>query len=99
MMPIAMLARRPRNLSAVGGPSCAPVETTGDAQVQSRVEWLPRSTHAADTMRTPIKLVGAQLPEPRRAPTVGQQTDEILGGELGYSLERIAELREREIIE
>jgi crotonobetainyl-CoA:carnitine CoA-transferase CaiB-like acyl-CoA transferase len=70
-----------------------------DPQARDRIDWLPSRTHAADLMRTPLKLVGAQLPEPRRAPTVGQQTDEVLREVLGYTPERIADLREHEIVE
>jgi CoA:oxalate CoA-transferase len=44
-----------------------------------------------------VNLSDMPAVEPRPAPTLGQHTDEILG-ELGYSPERIAELRTAEVI-
>jgi crotonobetainyl-CoA:carnitine CoA-transferase CaiB-like acyl-CoA transferase len=69
-----------------------------DPQAKHRIDWLPSATHAADLMRTPLKLVDARLPEPSRAPTVGQQTDEVLREVLGYEPERIEGLRERDVV-
>jgi crotonobetainyl-CoA:carnitine CoA-transferase CaiB-like acyl-CoA transferase len=46
---------------------------------------------------TPVQLSDMPSVPLRAAPTLGQHTDEILG-ELGYSAERIAELRQAEVI-
>jgi crotonobetainyl-CoA:carnitine CoA-transferase CaiB-like acyl-CoA transferase len=46
---------------------------------------------------TPVRLSETPAVPLTPAPTLGQHTDEILG-ELGYSKERIAELREAEVI-
>lgn len=48
-------------------------------------------------MGTPVRLSETPSVPLRAAPTLGQHTDEILG-ELGYSQERIAELRAAEVI-
>ena len=69
-----------------------------DPQAQDRLEWLPSSTHAADLMRTPLKLANARLPAPGRAPTVGQHTDEVLRDVLQYPPARIEALREAEVV-
>jgi crotonobetainyl-CoA:carnitine CoA-transferase CaiB-like acyl-CoA transferase len=69
-----------------------------DPQAADRIDWLPSQSHAADLMRTPLKLLDAELPEPRRAPTLGQHTDEVLREVLGYSPERVQSLRESEAV-
>jgi len=80
----------------------APVHDTrsvrNDPQAKARIDWLPSHSHAADLMRTPIKLVDAQLPEPRRAASVGEHSDEILREVLRYTPEQIQVLRDREIV-
>ncbi len=42
----------------------------------------------------PVKFPGETLPEPSKAPTVGQHTDEVLRSVLGYDAARVAALRE-----
>ncbi len=69
-----------------------------DPQARDRIAWLPGRSHGADLMRSPLKLVDAQLPEPRRAATVGQHSDEVLRDVLGYTPERIQELRENGVV-
>ncbi len=46
----------------------------------------------------PFRFLGWDNPEIGVPPTLGQQTDEILGQRLGYSKERIAQLREANAI-
>ena len=46
----------------------------------------------------PFKFLGWDNPEIGTPPTLGQQTDEILGQRLGYTKERIAQLREAKAI-
>jgi crotonobetainyl-CoA:carnitine CoA-transferase CaiB-like acyl-CoA transferase len=48
----------------------------------------------AEQLPSPIKLIDEELPVPTKAPTVGQHTDEVLTGVLGYDEARIAALRE-----
>jgi len=69
-----------------------------DPQAIDRIEWLPSESHAADLLPTPLKLRGARLPVPRRAPTVGQHTDEVLREVLDYPPDRIQALRESETV-
>ena len=75
----------------------APVHTpqtlADDPQFKERLGFLPASEHGADLLPTPIKLVGGTLPTPRKAPTVGQHTDEILREVLGRTDDEIAALR------
>ena len=76
----------------------APVHTPGtladDPQFQDRLGFLPASEHGADMLPSPIKIVGQELPPPRKAPTVGQHTDEVLREVLGKSDGDIAALRD-----
>lgn len=76
----------------------APVHTpqtiADDPQFQARLGFLPASEHGADLLPTPIKLVGDELPPPRKAPTVGQHSDEVLRDVLGKTDAEIAHLRD-----
>ncbi len=65
-----------------------------DPQFRDRFPWIPASRLGADEMPLPIRLLGEQLPEPTRAPKVGEHTDEVLGDVLGYDAARISELRD-----
>jgi crotonobetainyl-CoA:carnitine CoA-transferase CaiB-like acyl-CoA transferase len=75
----------------------APVNTpqtlADDPQFQARLPWYPREVLGAEQLPSPIKLIGEDLPEPSKAPTVGQHTDEVLHDVLGYDDERVAALR------
>jgi crotonobetainyl-CoA:carnitine CoA-transferase CaiB-like acyl-CoA transferase len=70
-----------------------------DPQFEARFPWLPAEEHGADLMPLPIKLVGGELPRPDRAPTLGEHTDEVLSGVLGYSDARIAALHEASVVD
>ena len=75
----------------------APVNTpktiAEDPQFQHRLPWIPASAVGAEQVPTPLKFADAPLPDPTMAPTVGEHTDAVLGGTLGYDAERIAALR------
>jgi crotonobetainyl-CoA:carnitine CoA-transferase CaiB-like acyl-CoA transferase len=75
----------------------APVNTPAnlgdDPQFQDRLGFLPAADHGADMLHTPIKYLGEQLPAPAMAPTVGEQTDDVLADVLGWDAARIAEVR------
>lgn len=75
----------------------APVNTSAnigaDPQFEDRLPWIPASKLGADQLPLPLRLFDVDDKEPTKAPTVGQHTDEVLHQTLGYSPERIAELR------
>jgi|SRR5579871_278318 len=75
----------------------APVNTphsiAADPQFQHRLPWIPAERLGADQLPTPLKYLGEELPEPAKAPTVGQHSDEVLRDVLGYADDRIAALR------
>lgn len=76
----------------------APVNTpktiTEDPQFQHRFPWYPAKDHGADMLPFPVKLQDETLPEPSKAPTVGEHNDDVLGRLLGYDAEKIARLKE-----
>ncbi len=55
-----------------------------DPQFKERLSWWPKETLGADQLPTPIKLIGADVPVPTKAPTIGQHTREVLREVLGY---------------
>ncbi len=75
----------------------APVNTPAnigdDPQFQARLGWIPSTELGADELPTPIKIVGADIPAPSKAPTVGEHTEQVLRDLAGYDDERIASLR------
>jgi crotonobetainyl-CoA:carnitine CoA-transferase CaiB-like acyl-CoA transferase len=76
----------------------APVNTprtiAEDPQFQERFPWQPAAPHGAEMMPFPVKFEGEELPDPSKAPTPGQHTEEVLADVLGYDAERVANLRE-----
>jgi crotonobetainyl-CoA:carnitine CoA-transferase CaiB-like acyl-CoA transferase len=69
-----------------------PTTIARDPQFQDRFPWLPASEHGTDLLPNPIKFVDEGLDAPRRAPTPGQHTAEVLR-ELGLDEARIEALR------
>jgi len=80
----------------------APVNTpktlADDPQFKDRLPWLAKETHGADMLPSPIKVVGAQLPDPGIAPTAGQHSEAILSEVLGYDADHIAALRNKGVL-
>jgi crotonobetainyl-CoA:carnitine CoA-transferase CaiB-like acyl-CoA transferase len=83
---------------------CAPVndvrEALADEQVRARdmiVEVEHPEFGTLKEVRSPIRTEG-EVRVPRRAPRLGEDTDEILGEILGYGRTTIAGLRERGVI-
>ena len=63
-----------------------------DPQFHDRFPWWPAADHGTDLMPNPIKFVGASPVKPRKAPTPGEHSDEVLA-ELGLAPARIEALR------
>jgi crotonobetainyl-CoA:carnitine CoA-transferase CaiB-like acyl-CoA transferase len=76
----------------------APVNTpkslADDPQFRARMPWIRKERLGADQLPFPVMLVGDELAQPEKAPTLGQHTDEVLRTGLGYDDARIAALRE-----
>jgi len=75
----------------------APVNNTksidDDPQFKERFRWLKHQQHGTDLMPPPIRMIDEELPVPRKAPTVGQDSDAVLADVLGYDAAKIAALR------
>ncbi len=83
------------------GPVLKPQQTLDDPHIKAMgffqpVEY-PGARRPAPIAKAPIWMDGAQNPIRRRAPTLGEHTDKILG-DLGYSKAAIAALREKGVI-
>ena len=55
---------------------------------------MPQDEIGADQLPLPVYIDGELPPEPTKAPTVGEHTDEILD-ELGFNQQTIDDLREK----
>jgi crotonobetainyl-CoA:carnitine CoA-transferase CaiB-like acyl-CoA transferase len=75
----------------------APVNTpktiADDPQFRERLPWHPRARLGAEQLPFPVRYLGEALPEPSRAPTVGEHTEAVLRDVLGYGAERLDALR------
>ncbi len=76
------------------GPVNTPKTIADDPQFKVRFPWLTVDEVGAEQLFTPIKFIDEELPHPHKAPEVGQHTDEVLAGVLGFDPDRIAKLRE-----
>jgi crotonobetainyl-CoA:carnitine CoA-transferase CaiB-like acyl-CoA transferase len=74
-------------------PVNSPKSIADDPQFKDRFPWYPASRHGADMLPFPVKYLDEELPEPRKAPTVGEHNEEVLREVLGYDAEKIAALR------
>ena len=76
----------------------APVNTpktlTDDPQFRDRFPLYSHEAHGADMLPFPVKYVDETLPEPQKAPTVGEHSEVVLRDVLGYDAERIRTLRD-----
>lgn len=69
-----------------------------DPQFKARFKILPHTEHGADMLAFPVHFKGEDLPEPSRAPTVGQHTEEVLRDVLGYGDNHIESLRDAGVL-
>ena len=74
-------------------PVNSPKTLPQDPQFQDRFPLYPHETHGADMLPFPVKFVGEALPEPARAPSAGEHSEQVLRELLGYDDARIAALR------
>ncbi len=74
-------------------PVNTPATVPDDPQFAHRMPFHPARALGADQLPLPVFVDGDRAPEPTRAPTVGQHTDEVMGQVLGYDPEEIADLR------
>jgi formyl-CoA transferase len=72
-------------------------ETSGDAQLQRAGALVPFADGNGLTVSSPFHVHGETKVAPKRAPSVGQHTDEVLH-ELGYSGADIARLRASAVV-
>jgi crotonobetainyl-CoA:carnitine CoA-transferase CaiB-like acyl-CoA transferase len=75
-------------------PVNSPKTIAEDPQFKDRFPWYPASRHGADMLPFPVKYLDEELPAPRKAPTVGEHSEEVLREVLGYDAAKIAALRE-----
>jgi crotonobetainyl-CoA:carnitine CoA-transferase CaiB-like acyl-CoA transferase len=75
-------------------PVNSPKTLADDPQFKDRFPLYPHETHGADMLPFPVKFVEETLPEPSKAPTVGEHSDEVLERVLGYDAAAIQKLRD-----
>jgi crotonobetainyl-CoA:carnitine CoA-transferase CaiB-like acyl-CoA transferase len=64
-----------------------------DPQFQDRFPLYTVDQVGAEQLPLPLNVIGEEIPVPTMAPTVGQNTDEVMAEVLGLDGDRIAELR------
>ncbi len=69
-----------------------------DPQFQDRLPLFTTEQVGCEQLPLPVKFFDEELPTPTHAPTVGQQTDEVLGDVLGLDQDRLAALRDQGIL-
>ncbi len=69
-----------------------------DPQFQDRLPLFTTEQVGCEQLPLPVKFFDEELPVPTHAPTVGQQTDEVLSEVLGLDDDRLASLRDQGIL-
>ena len=69
-----------------------------DPQFQDRLPLFTVDEVGCEQLPLPVKFFDEELPTPTHAPTVGQQTDDVLSEVLGLGEDRLAELRGQGIL-
>ena len=65
-----------------------------DPQFQDRMGFLPTEAVGCEQLPLPVFVGGNKLPVPTMAPTVGENTEEVIGNVLGKSADDIKALRD-----
>lgn len=80
----------------------APVNTpqniVDDPQFQDRFKILAHEQHGADMLGFPVQFVGERMPEPHKAPTVGEHSEAVLRDVLGYDAAKIAAIKASKLL-
>lgn len=79
-------------------PVNTPENVVDDPQFKDRFKILPHEEHGADMIAFPIHFEGGELAPPCKAPTLGQDSERVLKETLGYSAEKIAELKAKGVL-
>jgi len=74
-------------------PVNSPKSIADDPQFQDRFPLYPIEGHGAEMLPFPVKFSTGPLPEPTKAPVVGEHTDAVLRRVLGYDDTKLAALR------
>src|SRR5699024_11013165 len=69
-----------------------------DPQFQDRFPWIPAARLGAEQQPSPIKYLDVDIPEPEKAPTVGEHSEQVLRDVLGYDADRISALRDAGVL-
>ncbi len=76
----------------------APVNTPQtvmqDAQFQHRFTWAGTDQLGCEQLLMPLHVEGEELPVPSKAPEAGEHTDDVMSTVLGYSADKIKNLRD-----
>jgi crotonobetainyl-CoA:carnitine CoA-transferase CaiB-like acyl-CoA transferase len=64
-----------------------------DPQFQDRFPLYTVEQVGAEQLPLPLNVIGEEIPAPTMAPTVGQNTDEVMADVLGYDEAKVGELR------
>ncbi|HEX3811977.1 MAG TPA: CoA transferase [Mycobacteriales bacterium] len=76
------------------GPVNSPASIAADPQFTDRLPWQPADRLAVEQLPFPVRAVGRRPPAAaRRAPELGEHTDEVLTEVLGYDVARREYLR------
>ncbi len=75
------------------GPVNTPQSLAEDPQFKARFTLLPHREHGADMLGFPVKFLDEPLQSPRRAPKVGEQSEEVLREILSYGAEQMSAAR------
>jgi len=71
------------------GPANSPATIAADRQFADRLPWQPADRLVAEQLPFPVRVVGEQPPAAvRRAPQLGEHTDEVLTQVLGYDADQ-----------
>lgn len=79
-------------------PVNTPKNVVDDPQFRDRFKVWSHERHGADMFGFPVQFVGEAMPEPAKAPTVGEHSDEVLRDVLGYDAGKIAAIKASKLL-